>query len=87
MKTVYVETSIISYLTARAPRDIVGAAHHQTTIDWWETRRTAYDLYVSSVVEDEASRGDRAAAARRLAAIKNTPRLSITDEVSSFAKR
>jgi hypothetical protein len=86
MKTVYVETSIISYLTARPARDIVAAARQQLTIDWWEGRRTAFDLYVSSVVEDEASRGDPDAAARRLAEIKSLPRLSITEEVSEFAR-
>jgi hypothetical protein len=58
----------------------------KTTIDWWETRRTAYRLYISSVVEDEASRGDSGAAARRLAEIEDIPRLSITDKVSVFAK-
>lgn len=87
MKTVYVETSIISYLTARTPRDIIGAARQQLTFDWWEEERSGFDLYVSSVVEDEASRGDRSAAARRLAVAERLPRLPVTDEVKGFARQ
>lgn len=86
MKKVYLETSIISYLTARQPRDIVGVARQQITIDWWEQRRKAFDIYVSSIVEDEAARGDLDAAARRLALIREIPRLSVLKEAIIFAK-
>ena len=34
---VYVETTVISYLTARPARDVVVAGHQQSTRDWWET--------------------------------------------------
>lgn len=47
MPTVYLETSVISYLTARPSRDIVVAAHQQTTRDWWDTRGSIFDLYIS----------------------------------------
>jgi hypothetical protein len=33
---VYVETSVISYLTSRPSRDIVVAANQEVTRDWWE---------------------------------------------------
>ena len=32
---VYVETSVVSYLTARPARDIVIAGRQQSTQDWW----------------------------------------------------
>jgi hypothetical protein len=35
----YVETTVISYLTAQASRDIVVAAHQQITRDWWKNCR------------------------------------------------
>ena len=85
-RTVYIETSIISYLTARPRRDIVGAARQQLTVDWWEEKRSGFDLYVSSIVEDEASAGDVSAAARRLAEIRDLPRLAVTTEVREFAR-
>ena len=87
MRTVYVETSIISYLTARRPRDIVGAARQQLTVEWWERESAKYDLYVSFVVEDEAAQGDPEAARQRLEQIERLPRLAITAEVRVIAKR
>ena len=43
MASVYVETTISSYLTAAPSRDLIVAAHQQVTHDWW---RTAGDLSV-----------------------------------------
>ncbi|SRR5258708_38544687 len=36
--SVYVETSVISYLSAKPSRDIVVAAHQQLTRQWWRSR-------------------------------------------------
>nr|WP_295776282.1 hypothetical protein [Rhodoferax sp.] len=65
--SVYVETSVISYLTARPSRDLVMAAHHEVTHEWWNNRRAAFSLFYSEAVRDEASMGDAQAAAQRLA--------------------
>jgi hypothetical protein len=56
---VYIETSIVSYLTARPSRDLIIAAHQQLTQEWWDTRRASFDLYVSQLVIQEASAGKR----------------------------
>lgn len=37
--TVYVETSIVSYLAAHPSRDLVTAARQQITHTWWRERR------------------------------------------------
>lgn len=63
---VYIETTVISYLTARPSRDVVIAGHQQITHDWWETRRSRYELCVSALVLDEAGAGDDQAAQERL---------------------
>jgi hypothetical protein len=47
--SVYLETSIISYLVARPSRDIVTAAHQQTSLEWWSLQRNEFDLYVSEL--------------------------------------
>ncbi|BDA69391.1 hypothetical protein CAL7716_035570 [Calothrix sp. PCC 7716] len=44
---VYVETSVISYLTSRPSRDVVIAGHQQTTRDWWENCRETFNIVVS----------------------------------------
>jgi hypothetical protein len=44
---VYVETSVISYLTARPSRDILIAANQQVTQEWWQERRPKFDVYIS----------------------------------------
>jgi len=81
---VYLETSVISYHAARPSRDVVAAARQQLTQDWWQTR-LQYDLYVSRLVELEASRGDRNAAAERMAAIAGVPRLDIDKSIETLA--
>ena len=69
MKTVYVETSILSYLTARLSRDLLAAAHQQVTRDWWECRRARFEVFISPLVEQEARR--EATLAPKSAHLKN----------------
>ena len=47
---VYIETTIVSYLTAKPSRDLIMAAHQQVTREWWEHQRAAYDLRVSQIL-------------------------------------
>lgn len=83
---VFLETSVISYLTALPSRDIVHAAHQQITREWWE-KRGRFELYVSQAVLVEARRGDSDAAARRIAATEGIPVLAVTGEASDLAER
>ena len=85
-KTVYIETSIISYFTAQPSSDLLAAAWQRATADWWESQRGRFELYVSEVVIEEAEKGDPQAAVRRLEAIVNLPLLQITDNVVSLAR-
>ena len=78
---VYVETSVISYLTARSNNDIRAMANQNATIEWWETQRLNFDLFISEFVVAEASIGDPDAVERRLAAIADIMELQATDEV------
>lgn len=83
---VYIETTIISYLAAWPSRDLVMAAHQQITREWWESRRTGFELFVSQLVIEEAGRGDVDAAARRLEAVRGIPLLAEGSEIAPFAK-
>jgi len=86
MKKIYIETSIISYLTARPSNNLIAAAWQKETIDWWETQRNRFILCISEVVLEEASRGDCEAAKRRLKALAEINVLSLTDEVVKLSK-
>ncbi len=83
--TVYVETSVVSYLTALPSRDLVLAAHQQVTREWW-MRRERFELLVSDAVLVEAARGDGAAAARRIAALVGISVLSATEPAQALAR-
>ena len=56
--TVYLETTIPSYLAARPSRDLVTAAHQQLTLEWWQSRRSSFQLYASELVLQEVTLGD-----------------------------
>lgn len=86
-RTVYIETSVISYLAAYPSRDVVVAGHQQTTHEWWKTRRERYDLYVSELVLEEASGGDPDAALRRMEYGANLTALSLNEQAVLLARR
>ena len=78
-ETVYIETSIISYLCAQPSRDLIVAANQEITREWWEKRRADYDCYISELVMEEISAGDPEAAARRLHLADGMPLLAAND--------
>jgi hypothetical protein len=81
---VYIETTVVSYLTARPTRDVVMAGHQQVTHEWWDTRRTNYELCVSQLVLDEAEAGDAQAAQERLLVLR--PMLVLETTADALAK-
>jgi hypothetical protein len=77
--TLYLETSVISYLAARPSRDPITARNQRITREWWDTRRRVYDLRTSDIVLTEARRGDAHWAGRRIALLTGIPVLPIDD--------
>lgn len=73
--SVYIETTVVSYLVAEPSKDLIQAAHQQVTHDWWATR-SRFDLYISAAVVSEARRGDEIAAACRLEVLNRIPLLA-----------
>ena len=76
---IYIETSFISYLTARPSRDLIIAAHQQITHEWWDKRRENFDLYISQLVIREAGGGNPEAAAKRLAVLQDIPLMEMNE--------
>ena len=83
---VYVETSVVSYYTARPSRDIVVLAHQKITRAWWVRARDRFDLVVSEIVVAEASSGDPVAAEKRLNTIADLPALPLTEHSREVAR-
>ena len=84
MPSVYIETSVVSYLTARPSASLIAAAHQRITRDWWDFHRSRFEQFISALVIDEASRGDRDAAARRLAALEDFSILEATQSAAEL---
>lgn len=86
-RTLYVETTVVSYFTARPSRDLLVAGHQEATRELWPTLDTRYDTYVSALVYQEAARGDGEQATKRLAAIAPFRMLEVDDEARALAER
>jgi predicted nucleic acid-binding protein len=83
---IYVETSVISYLTSRLSRDLIVAGHQQITQEWWANQRDKFELFVSQTVLEEIAGGDQEAAQQRLSVIESLPLQEITEEAIALAK-
>jgi len=83
---VYIETTIVSYLTAWRSPQLVMAAHQEATRQWWDEQREHFDLFVSEAVLEEAAAGDPDAAKRRLEVLAGIEELKITEEIRDLAK-
>jgi len=70
VKSIYVETTIVSYYTARPSRDVIVAARQESTRELWPKLVSDYDSFVSVLVREEAGRGDKEQSALRLQAIE-----------------
>jgi predicted nucleic acid-binding protein len=86
-ETVYIETSILGYLTARSTKDLILAANIEITRDWWESRRDAFILYTSEAVLDEVAQGDAEIAAQRLEILREFPLLALNQAVQDLAEQ
>ncbi len=86
MESVYIETTVISYLVSRPSRDILVAAHQQTTFEWWATRRHEFECYISQVVIDEIIAGNTEAAKKRMNKVEDLAVLEVTREAEALTE-
>ncbi|GHU43245.1 hypothetical protein FACS1894190_13520 [Spirochaetia bacterium] len=85
MKSIYIETTIPSFATARHSRDLIIAGHQAATMQFWEKERHKYTLYVSQYVIDECADGDQEAAQRRLDFIKGITLIPDSDSIEELS--
>ena len=85
METVYIETTVVSYLVATPSRDVLIAGQQQATRDWRQRQRGAFRCITSDETIAEASRGDVTQADLRLTALHGLPRVAITPKAEALA--
>jgi predicted nucleic acid-binding protein len=83
---VYIETTIVSYLTSKPSRDLIMAGHQQITRDWWDQCRFKYELCLSQLVLREAGDGNAQAAQERLEILATMTILEVTEDVVKLAE-
>jgi predicted nucleic acid-binding protein len=85
MATLYIETSIVSYLRQRPSAQVVMAARQLLTHQWWERERHSCELVTSQYVLDEASAGDPCLATERLQLLEGIPLLPLDPQIGVIA--
>lgn len=83
----YIETSIVSYLTSHLSHDLIIVARQELTRETWSAILSQFDVYISALVIQEASQGDAEASSERLKALDGVLLLDITDSVKALARK
>ncbi|MDJ1175207.1 type II toxin-antitoxin system VapC family toxin [Roseofilum capinflatum] len=84
-ESIYLDTSIIGYLTIRPSNNLIVMANLEITRRWWNNDRQNFTLYISQIVLDEVARGDIEKAHERLEIVKDFNLLDINDSVEDLA--
>jgi hypothetical protein len=85
MNSIYIETSIVSFLRQRPAAHVVAAARQLLTRRWWDIERTKYQLVTSQYVIDEAALDDPELASERLELLRDLPLLALDEEIQTIA--
>jgi len=86
METIYIETTVVSYLVANPSRDSILAAHQQLTRQWWQDERQHYQCVTSAEMLKEAGLGDVEMSRRRLEAVSGLTVLVVDKSARSLAQ-
>ena len=86
MATIYIETSVVSYLTANDSSQVVALSRQMLTRQWWNNGRLEHDLFSSQFVVDEASQGSEDHAKKRLDILSEIQMLDTSSSVFDLAK-
>jgi hypothetical protein len=84
--TLYMETTIPSYLLAEPSRDVISLGRQDITRTWWKRDRARYAIFVSEIVIKEAGRGAPEEVEKRRKFLEQFPVLDTTPDVQALAK-
>ena len=83
--SLYLETTIPSYLAAKPSNNLTNLYRQIITRKFWDTKRDDFILYTSDYTIDECKDGHPEAAARRLHLLENIPRLAVEAEIDELS--
>jgi hypothetical protein len=86
METIYIETTVVSYLVANPSLDSILAAHQQLTRQWWQDQRMRYKCVTSEEVWREAALGDPEMSRRRTEALAGMTVFLVNDTARGLAR-
>nr|MBF0223736.1 type II toxin-antitoxin system VapC family toxin [Desulfobulbaceae bacterium] len=84
---VYIETTVVSYLTSRPSRNPIIFGRQELTREWWQNKSSSFDLVVSELVFQEAWSRDSEAARKRISLISQIPSLNISEDAIILAEK
>ena len=84
--TAYIETSVVSYLTARPSRDVVVAAYQEVTREWWRDGPDRFHLVASELVVTESGAGDADAARARLKVLESVTLVNVSQNAEELTR-
>lgn len=83
--SVYIETTVVSYLAARPSADATLGVRQRVTQQFWENYSDNFEFIVSDVVITEIRQGDAIAAQRRIEALAGLTVLELSPEAVVLA--
>ncbi|MDZ4851927.1 MAG: hypothetical protein SGI77_21775 [Pirellulaceae bacterium] len=85
MQTVYIETSIVSFLRENPNASPDSVMRQEITRAWWDFHRHRYSLVTAQYVVDDANAGNATLAAERIEHLHGVPLLPIGEELDRLA--
>ena len=76
--SVYIEPTIVSYLTARPTRDALKSEKQRITREWRTKQRPLFECFVAEPVLEEIAAGEKAMAIKRLEAVRGFAKLPVS---------
>lgn len=83
-RTIYIETSVVSYLVADMSDNIRVSGHQLATHEFWKLL-SGYEVSISDTVVEEASKGDEGKIQKRLQRIRDFRVLEIDEKTQALA--
>ena len=84
---IYLDTTVVSYLTARLSRQISIAQRQHITRAWWDGYRHRHVLWISDVVVNEAAAGNIVESRNRLDAVAEIEQLASDIQSERLAEK